>query len=122
MPEFVVRCADGHVSEDGVPWKRVEDADRAVREWNRDCDCGGPHEVLVLDQHTGVWEPLDGDRGPVPAVMPVERVRSLVALLFPDHMTPLARRQILAVCDTYERQEPDVPMSQSPGHEKGASS
>lgn len=33
------------------------------------------------------------------SVMPVEQVRALVRLLYPEYMTPVARRQIESACD-----------------------
>lgn len=36
------------------------------------------------------------------AVVPVEQLRALVRLLFPDHMTPVAKRQIESVCEHAE--------------------
>lgn len=31
--------------------------------------------------------------------LPVEQIRALVRLLYPEHMTPIAKRQFDAVCD-----------------------
>lgn len=39
-------------------------------------------------------------RGPS---LPVEQVRALVRLLFPDHMTPVAKRQIESACEAAEK-------------------
>ena len=36
------------------------------------------------------------------ADVPVERVRALVRLLYPDEMTPTAKRMFDRVCDEYD--------------------
>jgi hypothetical protein len=35
--------------------------------------------------------------------LPVEQVRALVRLLYPEHMTPVAKRQIESACDAAEQ-------------------
>lgn len=34
--------------------------------------------------------------------VPVEQLRALIALLWPDEITPTARRMLLSVCDQHE--------------------
>lgn len=63
LPQFTVRCADGHVMGDTDPdevWMTVEGADRSAELWNGDClTCDGPHDVLVRTVTTTAWEALD---------------------------------------------------------------
>lgn len=58
--QFTVRCADAQQPAE-APWTAVEDADRSARLWDADCDCGGPHSVLVRWRHEAVtaWEPWE---------------------------------------------------------------
>lgn len=57
---FTVRCADGHVmggTDSDELWETVEGADRSAELWDTNCECGGPHAVMV--RHHTAWEPLD---------------------------------------------------------------
>lgn len=49
----------------------------------------------------------------MPAQIPVEQLRALVRLLYPEHMTPIAKRQIESVCEQADdggREQPPMPV------------
>lgn len=59
--QFTVRCADGHHDLEEESWTTVEEADRSAKLWDADCECGGPHSVMVRWRHEAItaWEPWE---------------------------------------------------------------
>lgn len=40
--------------------------------------------------------------------VPVEQLRAMIRLLWPDHITPIAKRQLESLCEQHEEEALDV--------------